>query len=272
MFDLNSILIAFALTLFAGAATAIGSGIAFFSRTSNERLLAIGLSFSAGAMLFVSFMEILPKAAQYLTRGGISQPGWILLAGFFFGIITIAGLDRFVPDSENPHEPHRLIEKDAKMALSHHGKAKLKRLGIVTSLAIALHNFPEGLATFLAALDDPKVGLTIAIAIALHNIPEGISVAVPIYYSTGSRAKAFWYSSISGLAEPIGAILGFLIFGSFLSPFVFGILFAVVAGVMVFISLDELLPTAKLYEKGHDTVYGIMGGMLLMGASLELLK
>lgn len=272
MFENRDVLIAFSLTLAAGLATALGSALAFFSKTSNERMLALGLSFSAGAMIFVSFMEIIPKATDYIGEAAGASAGWLVLGGFAVGVLVIAGFDRLIPKSENPHEPHRIEEIGSTEAQRQIKMKGLKRIGILTALGIALHNFPEGLATFLAALEDPRVGVTIAIAIALHNIPEGISVAVPMYYATGSRFKACMYSALSGLAEPVGAIVGFLIFGPFLSPLVFGFLFAFVAGVMVFISLDELLPTAKLFDKGHDTVYGVVGGMFLMGMSLELLR
>ena len=152
------------------------------------------------------------------------------------------------------------------------------RMGIFTALAITIHNFPEGLVTFLAALEDPSLGIAIAIAIALHNIPEGISVSVPIYYATGSRKKAFIYSALSGLAEPLGAIIayGLLVFflggdeGGIPSQ-VMGILFGGVAGIMVYISLDELLPTSQAYGKGHDSLIGLISGMLVMALSLLLM-
>jgi ZIP family zinc transporter len=152
-------------------------------------------------------------------------------------------------------------------------------MGLFTALAIAIHNFPEGLATFLAALEDPTVGLAIAVAIALHNIPEGISVSVPIFYATGERKKAFIYSLFSGLAEPVGAgvayvVLRVLVGGEtgVIPPQVMGILFGGVAGIMVYISLDELLPTSQAYGKGHDSLFGLMGGMLVMALSLLLMK
>ena len=150
--------------------------------------------------------------------------------------------------------------------------SKLHRTGIFTALAIAIHNFPEGLATFIATLDDPSVGAAIAIAIALHNIPEGVAVSIPIYYATGSKWKAFWLASFSGLAEPIGALVGYMLLSHFLSPAAMGFTFASVAGIMVFICLDELLPTARQYAKGHETLYGIVTGMAVMALSLLLLK
>jgi ZIP family zinc transporter len=144
------------------------------------------------------------------------------------------------------------------------------RMGIFTALAIAIHNFPEGLATFFGVLQDPAVGIAITVAIAIHNIPEGISVAVPIYFATGSRRRAFWLSFLSGVSEPVGAIIGYTILRPFFSPTVFGVLFASVAGIMVFVSLDELLPTAKEYGRGHVAIYGLIVGMAVMALSLLL--
>jgi len=152
-------------------------------------------------------------------------------------------------------------------------------MGLFTAFAIALHNFPEGLATFLATLEDPSVGVAIAVAIALHNFPEGISVSVPIFYATGSRRKAFVYSLLSGLAEPVGAGIAYLAMRFLLGgesgvvpPQVMGMLFAGVSGIMVYISLDELLPTSRAYGKGHDSLFGLVGGMAVMAISLVLLK
>ncbi len=149
-----------------------------------------------------------------------------------------------------------------------HKRKKLARMGLMTALAIGIHNFPEGLATFIAALSDPSLGIAIAVAIAIHNIPEGIAVSVPVYYATGSRKRAFWLSFTSGLAEPIGALVGYLVLMPFLSPVMFGLLFAIVAGIMVFISLDELLPAAEEYGEHHYSIYGLIGGMAVMALSL----
>ncbi|MCX7933916.1 MAG: ZIP family metal transporter, partial [Planctomycetota bacterium] len=156
-------------------------------------------------------------------------------------------------------------------------RRKLMRMGTLTALAIAIHNFPEGLATFLAALDSPALGFAIAVAVALHNIPEGISVAVPIYYATGNRKKAFVYSFASGIAEPVGALAAYLVLWlalgqTVMPPQVMGIMFAAVAGIMVYISLDELLPTSRAYGQGHDALAGLLGGMITMALSLLLLK
>lgn len=270
------VLFAFGLTLFAGLATGIGSAIAFFAHRTNYRFLAVSLAFSAGVMLYVSFLEIMPKAQVALAQNHSDRvASWLAAASFFGGMALIGLIDYFVPGAENPHEVRAVseVEQMRTEIAEHHGHSgKLLRMGILAALAIGIHNFPEGLATFIAALDDPKVGIAIAIAIALHNIPEGVSVSVPIFYATGSRAKAFTWSLLSGVAEPLGAAIGFLLLRSFFSANVMGFAFGGVAGIMVFISIDELLPTAREYGKGHEAIYGVIAGMVVMSLSLLLLK
>ncbi len=264
----GNVLFAFALTLFAGLATGIGSALAFFTKRSNPRLLSIALGFSAGVMLYVSFVEILAKSRDALVSSwGRTAGNWYAVMAFFSGILVIALVDKLVPDAENPHEAHRIEE----MRGTKPGQDKrLMRTGMFTALAIAIHNFPEGLATFTAAMKDPNLGIAIAVAIAIHNIPEGIAVSVPIYYSTGSRKKAFGLSFLSGLSEPVGALAGYLLLRPFFSDTLFGILFGMVGGIMVFISLDELLPTAREYGEHHLAIYGLIAGMAVMAVSLLL--
>jgi ZIP family zinc transporter len=264
-FSWNEIFFAFGLTLFAGLATGIGSLLAFFTKRTNTRFLSLALGFSAGVMIYVSFVEIFPKSRIELSLAyGETTGFWITTAAFFGGIFIIAIIDKLIPSFENPHEIKMVEDISEEKA----GQQKLMRMGLFTALAIAIHNFPEGLATFIAALNDPGLGIAIAVAIAIHNIPEGIAVSVPIYYATGNKKKAFWYSFASGLAEPVGATIGFLILMPFLSPLVFGILFAGVAGVMVFISIDELLPAAQEFGEHHLSIYGLIAGMIVMAFSL----
>ncbi|MBK9797411.1 MAG: zinc transporter ZupT [Holophagaceae bacterium] len=265
---MSDLTLAFGLTLFAGLSTGIGSAIAFFARHTNTRFLSVSLGFSAGVMLYVSFIEILPKAQASLSvlygpRGG----AWATTLAFFAGIALIALIDQLVPRAENPHEAHRIEELHEDPA----GRTALARTGLFMALAIAIHNFPEGLATFMATMQEPRLGLPIAAAIAIHNIPEGIAVSVPIYYATGSRRKALGYSFLSGLAEPAGAVLGYFLLHSLVSEALFGLVFAAVAGIMVFISLDELLPTAEKYGKHHHCIGGLVAGMAVMALSLLLL-
>ncbi len=264
--ETSSVLIAFGLTLFAGVSTGIGSAIAFFAKKTNTAFLSVSLGFSAGVMIYVSFVEIFVKARIVLVEDmGPVRGSWVTVGAFFGGIVLIALIDKLIPSVENPHEVVKIEEMyDEKQ----HKSKKLMRMGLFTALAIAIHNFPEGLATFTAALNDPSLGIAIAVAIAIHNIPEGIAVSVPVYYATGNKKKAFWLSLLSGLAEPVGALVGYLILMPFMGPAVFGILFAGVAGIMVFISLDELLPSAEEYGEHHLSIYGLIAGMAVMALSL----
>jgi ZIP family zinc transporter len=260
--------IAFGLTLLAGLSTGFGSAIALFAKRTNTKFLSFSLGFSAGVMLYVSFIEIFPKARESLEKAyGDSAMTYTVLA-FFAGIILIGLIDAFIPECENPHEMHNIEE----MENSKGHKDNLMRMGIFTALAIGIHNFPEGLATFLSALSDPSIGLSIAIAVAIHNIPEGISVAIPVYYATGSRRKGFYYSFLSGVSEPIGALIGYAVLYRFFNDNVFGLLFASVAGIMVYISLDELLPAAEKYGQHHLSIFGTVIGMAVMAVSLILFQ
>ncbi len=269
-FDLNHILLAFGLTLFAGLSTGIGGAIAYFARSTNTRFLSLSLGFSAGIMIYVSFVEIFFTAKDMLTAEMGNQAGYLTtLVAFFGGMLIIGLIDKFVPEVENPHEIHKIEEMDLEK-LAEQKKDRLIRLGKFSAIAIAIHNFPEGLATFTSALVDINLGIPIAIAIAIHNIPEGIAVAIPVFYGTGDRGKAFRLSFYSGLAEPLGALIGFLILLPFINQIVFGVLFAAVAGIMVFISIDNLLPTAREYGEHHLTVYGVIAGMVVMSVSLLL--
>lgn len=260
---------AFLLTLFAGLSTGIGSALAFFAKKTNTKFLSVSLGFSAGVMIYVSMVEIFSKAQISLTGVyGTKLGNWYTIFGFFGGMFIIAIIDKLIPEFENPHEIHKA--EDVESEVEKAKKKKLLKMGMLSAVAIAIHNFPEGLATFTAALSDPALGIAIAVAIAIHNIPEGIAVSIPLYYATGNKKKAFWYSFLSGLAEPVGAIIGFAILMPFLNDTVFGLLFAAVAGIMVFISLDELLPTAREYGQPHSAIYGLIAGMMVMAVSLIL--
>lgn len=258
---------AFGLTLFAGLSTGIGSALAFFTKSTSTRFLAISLGFSAGVMVYVSFVEILVKARESLIPAfGESGSAWYAVLAFFVGILVIGLIDRMIPSHENPHEIKRVED----MANGKGNNPRLVRMGMFTALAIAIHNFPEGIATFMAGLSDTSVAIPIAVAIAIHNIPEGIAVSVPISYGTGSKKKGFFLSFLSGLAEPVGALLAWFILMPFLSDTLFGFIFAGVAGIMVFISIDELLPTAQEYGMHHLSIYGFVVGMAVMALSLLL--
>ncbi|MGV2619627.1 UNVERIFIED_CONTAM: zinc transporter ZupT [Halobacillus marinus] len=267
---MENVLLAFGLTLFAGLATGIGSVLAFFTSTTNTRFLSLALGFSAGVMIYVSMVEIFFKAQDSLTSALGEVPGkWSTVGAFFGGMLVIALIDRLIPKAGNPHEVKKVEDMKSGGASAVHDPALLK-MGTFTALAIAIHNFPEGIATFTAALNDPTLGIAIAAAIAIHNIPEGIAVSVPIYFATGDKKKAFKLSFLSGLSEPLGAILAFLILMPFLNDVMFGVLFAGVAGIMVFISLDELLPASRRYGEAHLSIYGVVAGMAVMALSLLL--
>ncbi|MFW5792828.1 MAG: zinc transporter ZupT [Bacteroidota bacterium] len=269
-FDYQNIILAFGITLLAGLATGIGSLIAFFAKKTNTFFLSISLGFSAGVMIYISFVEIFMKSQEILISEKGDLIGQILtITAFFTGMLLIAVIDKIVPSFENPHEIRKVEDIDQNPEL--HKKNKLYRMGVLSAVAIAIHNFPEGIATFMVSLQDSSLGLPIAIAIAIHNIPEGIAVSVPIFYATGSRKKALKYSFLSGLAEPVGAVFAFLILTPFLSQLVFGFVFASVAGIMVFISIDELLPAAREYGRPHMAIYGLIAGMGVMAISLIIL-
>lgn len=265
----QSVLLALGLTLLAGLATGVGSLLALLARRTNTRFLSVSLGFSAGVMIYVALVEILAKSRAALEHEqGPVTAAVLTVAAFFAGMAVVALIDQLVPKVENPHEMHRVEEmREGRRPVD---PKRLMRMGLMSALAIGIHNFPEGLATFMAALQSPSLGLAIAVAIAIHNIPEGIAVAVPVYYATGSRKKAFVYSFLSGLSEPVGAIIGYLVLLPFLSETLFGIVFAGVAGVMVFISFDELLPAAEEYGEHHLAVYGLFAGMAVMAISLLL--
>ena len=264
----GNVLFALGLTLFAGLATGIGSLLGFLSKNFNPRFLAITLGFSAGVMIYVSLIEIFVKARDALSVSFGDKMGytWTVVA-FFCGIFFIAVIDKLIPSYENPHEMN-VSEKIAQSEPEE--KRKLMRMGVFSALAIGIHNFPEGLATFMSGLHDPTLGISIAVAIAIHNIPEGLAVSAPIYYATKSKRKAFILSFLSGFAEPVGALVGYFLFRPFFNETTFGIVFAGVAGIMVYISLDELLPAAEEYGEHHLAIGGLTAGMMVMAGSLLL--
>ena len=268
------------LTLIAGAATGIGGGLVLFKKKISSNFLAGALGLSAGVMIFISLAEMFPEAQAIIEQTGMAHGRTFVLIAFFVGMGLITLIDFAIPEYENPHEASGL-SLDARTAavgmLDQTGNEKaLHRLGIMSALAIAVHNFPEGIATFIGALNDAEMGVGITFAISIHNIPEGIAVAIPIYYATKSKGKALLYATLSGMSEVIGALLCLAvtsIFGIELTgggP-TFPIVMAAVAGIMIYISLDELLPTAEKYGKHHIAIAGVVGGMAIMGISLLII-
>ena len=257
----EEILIAFGLTMLAGLSTGIGSLIAFLAKKTNKKFLSSALGLSAGVMIYVSFMELMPESVNLLKGIYTERTATIyMLLTFFLGIAVIAIIDYLVPDDENPHEIHTPEEAD--------NNKELKRTGIMMAMAIGIHNFPEGLATFASALTDLEIALPIVFALAIHNIPEGIAVSVPIYHATQNKKKAFVYSFLSGMAEPIGALIGFLFLAPFWTDTLNALLLSFVSGIMVYISFDELLPSTEKYGFHHWGLGGVILGMVLMAGSL----
>ncbi|MCD9088811.1 zinc transporter ZupT [Stenotrophomonas sp. SY1] len=258
--------IAFGLTFAAGLATAVGSLLVLFSKRPNPRLLAFGLAFAGGAMVYVSLSEILNKSIASFTLAHGERLGFTYgTIWFLAGVLLVMVIDHLVP---NPHET--LDKQDP--AFHEQNRSHIRRVGLLSAVAITAHNFPEGLATFFATLESPSIGLPLAFAIAIHNVPEGIAIAVPVYFATGRKSYAFGASLLSGLAEPVGAAIGYFALAGSLSHSTFGAVFGLIAGIMVFLALDELLPAAKRYARGHETVYGLVIGMATIAVSLALFK
>ena len=264
----HSIWLAFGLTMIAGLSTGIGSLIALVYKRTNTKFLCASLGFSAGVMLYVSFMDLIPMAKEELVSYFGDKTGMLsLLLAFFGGMGLIMLIDFLIPKPNNPHEFQDV--EDIKKPNSR--QKSLYRTGIIVALALVVHNFPEGIAVFTSVMSNGlSVAIPITLAIAIHNIPEGTAVSVSIYHATGNKRKAFWFSFLSGLAEPLGALAAYLFLMPFWSPLVNGIVMAAVAGIMVYISLDELLPSAEKYGKHHLSISGMITGMILMALSSYL--
>ena len=277
---MSGLISALILTLIAGSATGIGGALVLFKKKISSNFLAGALGLSAGVMIFISLAELFPEAQAMISDIGLPHGEAFVLIAFFVGMGIITLIDFAIPEYENPHEASglSLSDKTAAVGVLEHtgGEKALHRLGLLSALAIAVHNFPEGIATFIGALNDPEMGAGITFAISIHNIPEGIAVAIPIYYATKSKGKALLYATLSGLSEVVGAALCLAItaiFGIDLtggSP-AFPLVLSAVAGIMIYISLDELLPTAEKYGKHHIAIAGVVGGMAMMGISLLIM-
>lgn len=259
----HNVIVAFMICVAAAAATMVGGFSVFTAQKQNARMLAFGLAFAGGAMVYISLVEIFWKSLSSFSQIMPDKQAYTYATiAFFGGVALLVLIDRLIP---NPH--NQLTKPDDDQSQAH-----LKRVGMLAALAITAHNFPEGMATFFAALEDPVLGSSLGFAIAVHNIPEGVSIAIPVYYATNNKKLTFWACFASALAEPVGAFIGYLVLASFLNPFVFGAVFGVIAGAMVFLAMDELLPTAKRYSTGHDAVYGMIVGMAVIALSLVLFR
>ena len=252
------------MTFLAGLATVIGGFITFFVNKNNMKVLSLGLGFSAGVMIFVSLTEILESAQELLGEYFPNNFRWVVFFGFIIGVIISKLIDTFIPD----HVEEDLADGcDIDCKRTH----RIKRAGILTAIAIAVHNFPEGLGTFLVSSQNITLGISVAIAIGLHNIPEGIAVALPIYHATGKKRYAIWYSFWTGMTEPIGALIGLGLISFFLPHMFVGLCLAAVVGIMIYISFDTLLPLSHEYGDWHYAITGVMSGIIVIWASLLLL-
>lgn len=266
----GAVLLALGLTTIAGLSTGIGGAIAISSKKENTKVLSLSLGLSAGVMVYISFMDLLPEAIEALTPvySPLQAQIYSILA-FFAGILLIAVIDFLIPDEENIHENHPFEQLEHMDMNARDGR--MKRAGVMLALAIGIHNFPEGLATFASALEEITIALPIVVAIAIHNIPEGIAVAAPIYHSSGSRKRAFWISFLSGMAEPVGALIGALFLLPFWNETIGSLILAFVGGIMVYISFDELLPSSEKYGHHHYAIAGVIAGMVIMAIGILMM-
>lgn len=256
---------AFMLTLFAGLAMGIGSIFSFVGKKSNHKFLSASLGFACGVMIYVAFIEIFPEARESLIESfGETKGQWITLISFFIGMFFMSFTEKFCLVKHSEEEEH----EDCCHCCDSNS---LYRMGIMTAIAIAIHNFPEGIAIFTSVLKDTTLGFSVAFSIGIHNIAVGIAVSAPIYYATGNRKKAFLFAILSGLSEPLGAIFGYILLRNYMNETFFGILLSIVAGIMIYISLDELLPSAQRDKNHHVATYSMIFGMFVMAISLILI-
>ncbi|MBQ4122838.1 zinc transporter ZupT [bacterium] len=261
---MNSYVLPLVLTLLAGMSTLIGGFVTFFIKRNNLRALSVGLGFSAGVMIYVSLSELMDEAPKMLCSyyNEISSQA-LAFGGFFLGIVIAIAIDCFVPD----HIESNFLDRSAKVQQ----RKKIQRAGFITAIAVSLHNLPEGITTFLVSSQDIMLGIPVAIAIAIHNIPEGIAIALPVFHATGKKRLAILYTFLSGISEPVGGLIGVILLKTIMPAQCIGIMTAAVAGIMVYISFDTLLPLAREYGENHHVIIGIMSGMLIMGFGLIFL-
>ncbi len=276
----NSYIIALTLSTLAGLSTVIGAFVTFFIKQNSLKFLSFGLGLSAGVMIFVSLVDLYPEACSMIKNQFGDNYLWLAVLCLTLGMMSAVLIDFFIPD----HIQEQMLSKQLGANESHcdstdcvHDEnavisiGKIKKAGIVTAIVVALHNLPEGLATFFISSQDAMIGLGVVIAIAIHNIPEGMAISIPVYQATHSKRKAFLYSFLSGMAEPIGGVVGFSLVQAFFPNLCIGILFAFVAGIMTYISLDTLLPLSRDYDTGHYSISGVVVGILVMGCTLVML-
>lgn len=264
-------ILALLIALLAGLSTTIGGYLATHPRMIDRGVLAVSLAFAAGAMVFVSFMQIIPLGIDSLEPSLGEASVAAVFAMFFVGMLVVSIIDRVLPHGFNPS--HVEGREDDLSNEDKRDNRRLMRSGLMVAVVLALHNFPEGMSTFIASYQDLSVGITLAAAIAIHNIPEGVAVAAPVYAATKNRKKAVGWATVSGLAEPLGALVAAVLVSYFVPREMFGLLFGLVAGMMVFLSFDELLPAAQRYaSRSHHVVYGVVAGMAMVALSIVLVS
>lgn len=258
---MSKVAISFLITFLAGMTTVIGGLCSFFIKRDNSKILSLGLGFSAGALIYVSFMELLRDSERVLLENFTPHLGSvILITCFFVGMIVTALIDHFMP-SYCGIESFEKMEKEKSVVSN---PDKLYKAGLFLLIAISVHKLPEGFAIFLGAQTHLETALALAFAVSIHNIPEGISIALPVYYATGSKLKAVGATFLSGLVEPLGALLGFLLLSQYFNDITYAIMFAFTAGIMIYVSFDSLLPMSREYGDGHLSILGVGVGMFLM--------
>ena len=234
----------FLLCLIAGLSTLLGS-LFIFIKGNKQNIIKCALAFASGVMLSVSIFDLIPESLtmfQSTTKNSI-----------FFNITIFITIGLIIPLFVDKVLPNKLDQN-----------SKLYKLGIFTMIAIIIHNIPEGIATYISSETNLKLGIKVTIAIAMHNIPEGISIAMPVYYATKNKKKAIGLTFISGMSEPLGAFLAFLFLKPIINNTIMGALFAIIAGIMTYISIIELLPTALQYKEKKKTIISFLIGILFM--------
>ncbi len=274
-------LTALILSTLAGLSTVLGGFVTFFIKENSLKFLSFGLGLSAGVMLFISLVDLYPESCEMIKNQMGENYLFLTVIFFAIGILTAVLIDYFIPDhlqsqmftkqlgANEKHEDSTDCKEDENAVIS---IGKIKKAGILTAIVVAVHNLPEGLATFFLTAQNIMLGIGIVIAIAIHNIPEGMAISIPVYQATHSKRKAFLYSFLSGMAEPVGGVIGFVIIKTLFPTLCVGILFSMVAGIMTYISLDTLLPLSKDYDTGHYSISGVVLGLLIMGFALVLLE
>lgn len=277
---IKTYLLALILSTLAGLSTILGGVVTFFIKKDSLKLLSFGLGLSAGVMLFISLADLYPEAQEMIKNQMGESFLWLTVVSFAFGILVAVLIDYFIPDhiqenmfdkqiganEQNIDSTDCVKDENAIISIG-----KIKKAGITTAIVVAVHNFPEGLATFFTTTQNMTLGLGIVFAIAIHNIPEGIAISIPVYQATHSKRKAFWYSFLSGMAEPVGGVIGFILIQTLFPNICLGILFALVAGIMTYISVDTLLPMSKSYDTGHYSISGVVLGLIIIGMTMIFL-